>query len=180
MLFLSQNSVNLVEILSIDKLMRSFFSLLVLLAVLVFTPSIAQAKLQFTKGEEGTSYVRSLESLRDLDYQTWQVVVYPMDLEDGNLVLRIVGYPGTLRLDHPTSLEVHAGLKNWNLKDITLSNSKLASDPREAAAEFELSPLINDLSNNRPLRFTLQDVFNDLPIPPYVAVSYTHLRAHET
>ena len=44
----------------------------------------------------------------------------------------------------------------------------LASDGREAAAEFALDPLLADLSNNRPLRLFLPGVFNELPVPPYV------------
>ena len=167
--------MNLAEILKIDKLIRVFFSLLVLLVFLLLTPSISEAKLQFTEGEDGTVFARSLESLRDIEYQTWQVVAYPEYPAEANMVLRIVGYPGTLRIDHPTSLEVHAGRKDWSLKDITLLNSKLANDPREAAAEFELSPLLNDLSTNRPLRFNLPNVFNDLPIPPYVVNEWRSL-----
>ena len=91
------------------------------------------------------------------------------------LVLRIVGYPGTLRMDHPNSLEVHAGLRDWLLEDITMANPKLASDTREAAAEFELSPLLNDLNNNRPLRLMLPGVINDLPVPPYLVTEWRAL-----
>ena len=167
--------MNLAEILNIDKLMRVFFSFLALLGFLLLTPSISEAKLLFTEGEDGTVFARSLESLRDIEYQTWQVVAYPEDPGEENMVLRIVGYPGTLRIDHPTSLEVHAGLKDWSLKDITLLNSKLANDPREAAAEFELTPLLNDLTNNRPLRLMLPDVFNDLPVPPYLVSEWRSL-----
>ena len=167
--------MKLVDILSIDKLRRAFFSLFVLLGFLVLAPSITDAKLQFTEGEDGVVFARSLESLRDIEQQTWQVVAYQQDPIEGNLVLRIVGYPGTLRLDHPTNLEVHAGLKDWSLQDITLSNSKLANDPREAAAEFELTTLLKDLSTNRPLRFYLPKVFNDLPIPPYVVNEWRSL-----
>ena len=165
--YLTLSSVNLAGILNIKKL-KGVFLCLLLLASLFFGPSVAKAKLQFSENDDGTTFTRSLESLRDLDYQTWQVVVYPQISSEKTLILRIVGYPGTLRMDHPTSLEVHSGLRDWDLKDITLSNSKLASDPREAAAEFDLSPLLNDLSNNRPLRFMLPGVFTDLPIPPYL------------
>ena len=118
--YLSRNSVNLAEILSIDKLMRALFSLFVVLILLLLAPSMAQAKLQFTEGEDGTLFTRSLESLRDLDYQAWQLVAYLKDPSEDFLVLRIVGYPGTLRFDHPTSLEVHAGLKEWVLKDMLI------------------------------------------------------------
>ena len=133
---------------------------------------MGHAKLIMSDDENNASFSRSLESLRDLDYQTWQVVVYAQPSSEPQWILRIVGYPGTLRMDHPTQLEVHAGLREWLLKDITLSNPKLANDPREAAAEFELTPLLEDLKNNRPLRFILPNVFNDLPIPPYVVAEW--------
>ena len=89
--------------------------------------------------------------------------------DPGNpVVWRIVGYPGKVRLDHPASLLVQAGVKEWLLDDITLDNSALAQDGREAAAEFALDPLLDDLSNNRPLRLILPGVLNELPVPPYV------------
>ena len=56
-----------------------------------------------------------------------------------------------------------------------MSNSKLSSDPRDAAAEFDLTPLLNDLKNNRPLRLILPEVFSDLPIPPYVVMEWRSL-----
>ncbi len=142
----------------------------------LFGPPTVEANLQINEGEDGIKFARSIESLRDLDYQTWQVVVYYEDRPAGSVVLRVVGYPGTLRLEHPTSLKVHAGRRDWELEDITLSNSKLASDPRQAAAEFELSPLLVELDNNRPLRLMLPEVFTDLPVPPYVVGEWRSLK----
>ena len=156
----------------IKNLSRIISSLLLIVALLLIRPTLAQSKLIVSEGQNRTSFSRSLESLRDLDYQTWQVVVYCQPMKEAQWVLRIVGYPGTLRMDHPTPLNVHAGLREWQLKDITLLNPKLVNDPREAAAEFELTPVLNDLKNNRPLRFILPKVFNDLPIPPYVVAEW--------
>ena len=167
--------MNLAEMLNLEKLKRFFSCVFLAGALLLSNPFMAEAKLQFKEGENGDSIERSLESLRDLDYQTWQVVAYPKSPSEDSLILRIVGYPGTLRIDHPTSLHVHSGLRDWFLKDITLANNKLANDPREAAAEFDLAPLLNDLSNNRPLRFILPGVFIDLPIPPYVVSEWRAL-----
>ena len=138
-------------------------------------PLTAFAQLDLAKAEDGTEYMRSLESLRDLDYQTWEVVVYQYSRPEDSTVLRIVGYPGKLRLDHPQSLHVQAGIKFWDLEDITLQNKKLVNDPRQAAAEFELKPLLLDLNNNRPLRLYLKDVFNELPIPPYIVSEWRNL-----
>ncbi len=129
---------------------------------------MAKAQLQNLKVHDGASLIRSVESLRDLDYQTWQMVAYKEGSLDSTKTLRIVGYPGTLRLDHPTALRVQAGLRTWNLDDITLLNENLAKDPREAAAEFDLTPLLNDLTNNRPLRLFLSGAFTELPVPPFV------------
>ena len=111
---------------------------------------------------------RSLESLRDLDYQTWQIIVYPSSKVSNNLILRIVGYPGSLRIDHPTNLIVNSGRKNWELKDITKKNKSKVETLNDSVTEYDLSPLIAELDKNRPLRLRLDGLINDLPIPPYL------------
>ena len=111
---------------------------------------------------------RSLESLRDLDYQTWQIIVYPRSKLSNNFTLRIVGYPGSLRIDHPTNLVVNSGIKKWDLKDITKGSKVKVETLNDSAAEFDLSPLIAELDKNRTLRISLPGLINDLPIPPYL------------
>ncbi len=137
----------------------------------------AAALLQASPGETGTGLVRSLESLRDLDYQSWQVVAYRQGpaAETAPITLRIVGYPGRVRLDHPTPLLVRSGRRLWELDDVTLANPKLANDARAAAAEFDLTPLLADLRKNRPLRLELPGVFVELPVPPYVVEEWRAL-----
>ncbi|MFL2497931.1 MAG: DUF3122 domain-containing protein, partial [Parasynechococcus sp.] len=66
--------------------------------------------------------------------------------------------------------------RSWALDDITMANPALASDGREAAAEFSLDPLLDDLSNNRPLRLMLPGVFTELPVPPYVVGEWRSLQ----
>ena len=124
-----------------------------------------------------TGVVRSLESLRDLDYQSWQVVASREGppRQKAPITLRIVGYPGRVRLDHPTPLLVSSGRRHWELADTTLSSPKLAGDGRAAAAEFDLSPLLSDLETNRPLRLELPGVFTELPVPPYVVEEWRSL-----
>ena len=126
----------------------------------------ADSKVNFNY--QGKEIKRSLESLRDLDYQTWQLIVYPSSKVSNNLTLRIVGYPGSLRIDHPTNLLVHSGRKEWDLKDITKESKFKVETLNDSAAEFELSPLIAELDKNRPLRLSLPGLINDLPIPPYL------------
>jgi hypothetical protein len=124
-----------------------------------------------------TGVVRSLESLRDLDYQSWQVVAYREGAPraDAPITLRIVSYPGRVRLDHPTPLLVTSGRRLWELADTTLSSPKLVGDGRDAAAEFDLTPLLKDLENNRPVRLELPGVFTELPVPPYVVKEWRSL-----
>ena len=149
-------------------LRRLLVSLLAAVLLLLVTPNAALAQVHQHNDEAGAPMLRSLESLRDLDYDSWQAVAYRTGKPGNPVVLRIVGYPGKVRLDHPVSLRVQAGVREWQLDDITLENPALASDGREAAAEFALDPLLADLSNNRPLRLFLPGVFNELPVPPYV------------
>ena len=149
-------------------LRRLLVSLVAALLLLLVTPNAALAQVHQHNDEAGAPMLRSLESLRDLDYDSWQAVVYRTGEPGNPVVLRIVGYPGKVRLDHPVPMVVQAGVKKWELDDITLDNPALASDGREAAAEFALDPLLGDLNNNRPLRLFLPGVFNELPVPPYV------------
>ena len=149
--------------------------LLCLLAGLALAPPPAAAQLHAHSDERGQPVLRSLESLRDLDYQSWQVVAYRQGPAGGPLTLRIVGYPGKVRLDHPTPLTVWSGRRLWQLADITLANPQLAADGRAAAAEFDLAPLIGDLSRDRPLRLALPGVFTELPVPPYVVAEWRSL-----
>jgi hypothetical protein len=155
--------------------MNALLSLLLALLVALMQPPPAHALLHNHPDETGTPVLRSLESLRDLDYQSWQLVAYREGPPGGPLRLRVVGFPGKVRLDHPTPLLVRSGRLQWQLDDVTLANPKLAGDGRAAAAEFNLAPLLADLDRNRPLRLQLPGVFVELPVPPYVVAEWRSL-----
>ena len=91
------------------------------------------------------------------------------------MILRVIGYPGNLRIDHPTNLQVDSGRKQWLLNDKTLLNTELANDGRQAAAEFDLNKLVNNIDKNRPLRLSLSGVFSELPVPPFVVKEWRSL-----
>lgn len=156
---------------------RFIFTVLASLILMLGMSHPAAAQVHQHENEAGVAMVRSLESLRDLDYNSWQAVAYREGQPGQPVVLRLVGFPGRLRLDHPTSLQVLSGRREWDLDDTTLSNPLLASDGREAAAEFALDPLLDDLSNNRPLRLVLPGVFTELPVPPYVVGEWRSLQS---
>ena len=140
---------------------------LLLLLSLIFTPLKVFAEVAETE-INGELINASSEFLRDLDFETWQLVAYKSPFFESKLILRVIGYPGNLRIDHPTDLRVESGRKQWLLDDKTLINTELANDGRQAAAEFDLDNLINNLDKNRPLRLSLAGVFSELPVPPFV------------
>jgi len=142
---------------------------------LLFVPVKSYAEVAETQ-INGALINASTEFLRDLDYETWQLVAYKSPNNDEKLVLRVIGYPGNLRIDHPLSLDVESGRKTWKLDDITLLNTELAEDSRQAAAEFDLESLLQDISQNRPLRLSLQGVFSELPVPPFLVKEWRFLR----
>ena len=161
----------------LDGIRRRLLGLAMVVLLALGAPAAAQAQLHTHLDENGSEVVRSLESLRDLDNQSWQVVAYRSGPPgpEAPLTLRIVGYPGKVRLDHPTPLQVTAGRRHWDLADITTANPRLASDSRDAAAEFDLKPLIAELRKDRPLRLALRGVFVELPVPPFVVAEWRSL-----
>ena len=144
------------------------------MVLFVLAPMQVSAEIAETEINSGMINASS-EFLRDLDYETWQLVAYKSTYNDDKLILRIIGYPGSLRIDHPLDLEVQSGRKKWLLADKTLLNDELAKDSRQAAAEFDLDQLIQDISQNRPLRLSLDGVFSELPVPPFLVKEWRAL-----
>ena len=161
----------------ISKLINDFLAKILVCFVIVpllLAPIKSYAEVAETQ-INGSLIQASTEFLRDLDYETWQLVAYKSENNEEKLVLRVIGYPGNLRIDHPLPLNVESGRKKWELEDITLLNSELASDNRQAAAEFDLNQLIKDISQNRPLRLSLEGVFSELPVPPFLVKEWRAL-----
>ena len=115
---------------------------------------------------------RSIESLRDWDCQAWQLVLYPSSMLSKHFVLRIVGYPGQLRMAHPTNPRVRFGITESYLKDITQKSHSSIKYLDDSVAEFDMSPFINELDKKRSLRLSLPGVINDLLIPPYLVYEW--------
>jgi len=162
------------------KLINEYSAKIVICSVilpLLLSPVKSYAEVAETQINGGLINA-STEFLRDLDYETWQLVAYQSSNNNEKLVLRVIGYPGNLRIDHPLSLNVESGRKKWELDDITLLNQELAEDSRQAAAEFDLDNLLQDITQNRPLRLSLQGVFSELPVPPFLVKEWRTLRTH--
>jgi len=160
------------------KLINKFLcsSLVFILLMLPITASPVMVFAELAETEINSEIINaSSEFLRDLDYETWQLVVYRSPNKEEDLILRVIGYPGSLRIDHPLDLRVQSGRKEWFLTDRTLLNKDLADDSRQAAAEFDLNQLVQDISQNRPLRLSLDGVFSELPVPPFLVKEWRSL-----
>ena len=153
--------------------LKLFISFCFLLSSILF-PLSAQAEITATE-LNGEIIEASSEFLRDLDYETWQLVAYKNSDVNESKLLRVIGYPGSLRIDHPLQLRVDSGRKTWFLEDQTLKNETLVNDSRQAAAEFDLESLLSDISKNRPLRLSLEGVFSELPVPPFLVEEWRSL-----
>ena len=153
--------------------LKGILSLLLLFSF-ILNPLKVSAEVSETE-INGELINASSEFLRDLDFETWQLVAYKSPLYEDKLILRVIGYPGNLRIDHPTGLNVESGRKKWILDDKTLLNVALVNDSRQAAAEFDLDELIRNLDKNRPLRLSLSGVFSELPVPPFLVKEWRSL-----
>ena len=91
---------------------------LLLLIAFIFNPLKVSAEVAETE-INGELINASSEFLRDLDFETWQLVAYKSPFFEDKLILRVIGYPGNLRIDHPTDLRVESGRKQWLLDDKT-------------------------------------------------------------
>ncbi len=160
---------NLITKISVKSFLFCFLMILFILAPMQVSAEIAETEIN------SGMINASSEFLRDLDYETWQLVAYRSPLNEDRLILRVIGYPGSLRIDHPLDLKVESGRKEWLLADKTLQNDELAKDSRQAAAEFDLEQLIQDISQNRPLRLSLDGVFSELPVPPFLVKEWRSL-----
>jgi len=156
------------------KIRVELIASLVLFLSFFFNPLKVYAEIAETE-INGELINASSEFLRDLDFETWQLVAYKSPLFEDKLILRVIGYPGNLRIDHPTELRVQSGRKEWLMDDKTLLNQELANDGRQAAAEFDLDELIQNIDKNRPLRLSLSGVFSELPVPPFVVKEWRSL-----
>ena len=82
-------------------LRRLLVSFLAALLLLLVTPNAALAQVHQHNDEAGAPMLRSLESLRDLDYDSWQAVVYRTGEPGNPVVLRIVATPARFGLTIP-------------------------------------------------------------------------------
>ena len=74
---------------------------LFLILSFIFNPLKVNAEIAETE-INGELIMASSEFLRDLDFETWQLVAYKSPFFEDKLILRVIGYPGTVSYTHLT------------------------------------------------------------------------------
>ena len=97
------------------------FTLVLSLYLMIFHAQFALASIH-TYPESSTQIMyRSQRSLRDISDRAWQAVLYKR-IKSGKLEtlrLRLVGFPGMIKLDNSQKLQVTTGTgKVWNAEDV--------------------------------------------------------------
>lgn len=139
--------------------------LLILLLAIAFwicPPAIA-AIHHYPEGGD-REMIRSLQSLRDVQEQSWQVIFYErrQGAEHLSARLRLVGFPSATP-SHQMPLMVEQAGQQVSLSNVTEQDAQLSAN----VAEFDAAPLLPLLDRVTPLRLEL-DADVVLTVPPFV------------
>lgn len=147
-------------------------SVLLAIAIWICPPAIAAIHHYPEAGDR--DLVRSLQSLRDAQDQSWQVIFYErrQGAERLSSRLRLVGFPSAT-LSRQTPLMVEQAGQQLSLPNVTEQDDQLSAN----VAEFDSEPLLPLLDRLSPLRLQLEtDVM--LTVPPFVVEEWAAIE-HE-
>ena len=149
---------------------RLIFTLILSLCLIIFNFQSALASIH-TYPESSTQIMyRSQQSLRDISDRAWQAILYKK-IESGQLKtlrLRLVGFPGMIKLAHPQELQITTGTgKLWNAEDVLINSSFPAN-----VGEYNFLEVMKNLDYDTPLRLnlSLQDSSRAEIVVPIFAV----------
>lgn len=114
---------------------------------------------------------RSLSKLQDDRDRAWQVVFYkrfPLGQSD-TIHLRLVGFPGLVKLHHDRPLEIEANRSLLSAKDVTPPDFSIAH-----VGEYDVKPVLNQLDTDTKLTLILHLESEDtrLRIPKETALEW--------
>lgn len=148
-------------------MIKRFFCLLVILAVMLAWQPVALASIhEYPEGGDQVMY-RSLQTLRDRSGQAWQVVLFKR-LQAGQiqqLHLRLVGFPGLMEVVHPQDLQLTTGTAQ-----VLIAPDFPMQTPLPNAGEYDLQQVMMRLNANPPLQLLipLKQRQVELLVPPFV------------
>ncbi|MGF1499776.1 MAG: DUF3122 domain-containing protein [Elainellaceae cyanobacterium] len=163
-----------------------------LVAIALTCPQPAMARLQQEHLAPQIQLNKSLRTLRDNHGYSWQVIAFRRMQGDRSdpAMLRLVGFPGAVEVDHAQPLQV-MGLSDQTilLEDVSAQifmANRSASDAAQSAAQsaaqnvaqYELQPLLPQLKTTLPLRLgipLLNQEATELRVSPAVVEEWQQL-----
>lgn len=160
---------------------RQFFSWLLLLGAVVLAILIglgvldspgAAAAIRQLEEAPGQIVYQSRQTLKDQHGNSWQTIAFKRMRADDNsqFELRLVGFPGQVKLDRAQPLTVTNSL-GTNLRAANTSSDIFAegTQPEPNVGQYDLQPLLPQLKAEIPLKLTVPTLQNEavrLAVPP--------------
>ena len=152
------------------KLIKLLFNSTLILIV-SFSLVCLPAKALLRQHHEAENILRyhAQDSLKDLDGNTWQVILFPENLQNATTAyyLRLVGFPGLNSFIHPQSLEILTSQGQI----LTAIDSYQNSAPAPNVGQYNLTPIIFQIPERGSLKLSIPLAANQdlaLKIPPKV------------
>jgi hypothetical protein len=131
---------------------KLWFCLCLFLAVLIFFCSPATALLRQHHESPGVLRYHALDSVRDRQDRTWQVVFFPeSDRQTTKYYLRLVGFPGLEEFTHPQPLEIITSQGTI----FTAPDVYAISSPAPNVAQYDLTSIIDRLPDSGTLKLNI-------------------------
>lgn len=147
------------------RFIRSTFILGIVAWVLTinFTITPAQAMVrQLDEASGETIYqsevYQSRQTLKDQQGGSWQVIAFKRTHPDrsATLYLRLIGFPGTVNLDHSQPLMISDSMgKTLRAEDVSQDMFMDQNQRESAAGEYDLQPILTQLETAIPLQLAL-------------------------
>jgi hypothetical protein len=143
---------------------RYFLTLLLVLLIFIISfitlsPS-AHATVLFTADTSGSVIVQSRRTLRDSERHSWQVVAFKpihADGREGEVYLRLVGFPGTVEVDHHQPIKL-TDSNGHSLLIANISDQISQNPPQPHVAQYNLQAALVNLPSEYRLRVDLPTV----------------------
>lgn len=126
----------------------------------------------------GQILYQSRHRLRDEGGNTWQTILYKRvkNGESSSLTLRLVGFPGTVEIVHPASMEITTS----DGQTIAADDRFVEASPAPNVGEYDMEGAIEKFSHTGSVSLSLKTIDRslDLQIPFAVVVEWQDLWQH--
>lgn len=149
---------------------------LVVAGLMLGLPAPGLASVHTYQERPGQVTYRSQHSLRDRSDRAWQLVMFKRYQDETlqGVYLRVVGFPGQrVMRSQPLTIDTGTHLR-WQVPSIV---DPQANTWPTNVAQYDVAPLLTELTANIPLELTLPCVGGDvhLVVPPFVVAEWRSL-----